>query len=219
MYLKNVEKWLKHSLKKRISINTGMLVAFLITGFLGFTGEAFAKADMNEFRKRLASDFGKADSSATNFGSGYFQSNNLNDQFNVVMGSQGDNMQLSFVNGRFNSVLGPASYIGFKRKDIIIDSEVEDRGIRRMHGPDYDPKGKNWYSFDEGDILRNVKFKRHGLGHKYIDGYDENGKEIRIKQGEFVKYIKLKNARDLYIDGNLKDSVFRVNGFFFGKVK
>lgn len=102
MYLKNVEKWLKHSLKKRISINTGMLVAFLITGFLGFTGEVFAKKDMEEFKKRLASDFAKADSSATNFGSGYFQSNNLSDQFNVVLGSQGEDMQLSFVNGRFN---------------------------------------------------------------------------------------------------------------------
>ena len=218
MYLKNVEKWLKHSLKKRISINTGMLVAFLITGFLGFTGEAFAKEDMNEFRKRLASDFAKADSSATNFGSGYFQSNNLSDQFNVVLGSQGEDMQLSFVNGRFNSIVGPSNYVGFTRKDVIIDSEVNNNGVRMLHMPDFDPNGDTWYQFREGDILKNVTFtSEYTLGKKYIEGYDKEGKLIRVNKGDHIDYIKLKEDRKLYLKGNLKESLMAINGYFFSR--
>ncbi|AYV95545.1 YadA-like family protein [Fusobacterium necrophorum] len=218
MYLKNVEKWLKHSLKKRISINTGMLVAFLITGFLGFTGEVFAKKDMEEFKKRLASDFAKADSSATNFGSGYFQSNNLSDQFNVVLGSQGEDMQLSFVNGRFNSIVGPSNYVGFTRKDVIIDSEVNNNGVRMLHMPDFDPNGDTWYQFREGDILKNVTFtSEYTLGKKYIEGYDKEGKLIRVNKGDHIDYIKLKEDRKLYLKGNLKESLMAINGYFFSR--
>ncbi|CAL7869143.1 YadA-like family protein [Fusobacterium necrophorum] len=218
MYLKNVEKWLKHSLKKRISINTGMLVVFLITGFLGFTGEVFAKKDMEEFKKRLASDFAKADSSATNFGSGYFQSNNLSDQFNVVLGSQGEDMQLSFVNGRFNSIVGPSNYVGFTRKDVIIDSEVNNNGVRMLHMPDFDPNGDTWYQFREGDILKNVTFtSEYTLGKKYIEGYDKEGKLIRVNKGDHIDYIKLKEDRKLYLKGNLKESLMAINGYFFSR--
>ncbi|MBR8721794.1 hypothetical protein IX325_000095 [Fusobacterium necrophorum subsp. funduliforme] len=218
MYLKNVEKWLKHSLKKRISINTGMLVAFLITGFLGFTGEAFADESMKEFKKRTAADVIKLKSSAINLNSGAFQSENLKDQFNVLIGSQGDNFQLSYVNGRFNSVIGPSNYIGFKRKDIILDSEVNDNGVRMIHMPDFDPAGKTWYQFSEGDILKNVKFTNYVAGGKdYVEGYDENGNLKRYKLNEEIKYLRLKENRKLYLTGSLKDSLMAINGYFFRK--
>ena len=218
MYLKNVEKWLKHSLKKRISINTGMLVAFLITGFLGFTGEAFADKSMEEFKKRTAADVIKLKSSAINLNSGAFQSENLKDQFNVLIGSQGDNFQLSYVNGRFNSVIGPSNYIGFKRKDIILDSEVNDNGVRMIHMPDFDPAGKTWYQFSEGDILKNVKFTNYVAGGKdYVEGYDENGNLKRYKLNEEIKYLRLKENRKLYLTGSLKDSLMAINGYFFRK--
>ncbi|EYD69773.1 hypothetical protein FNF_02736 [Fusobacterium necrophorum subsp. funduliforme B35] len=218
MYLKNVEKWLKHSLKKRISINTGMLVAFLITGFLGFTGEALADESMKEFKKRTAADVIKLKSSAINLNSGAFQSENLKDQFNVLIGSQGDNFQLSYVNGRFNSVIGPSNYIGFKRKDIILDSEVNDNGVRMIHMPDFDPAGKTWYQFSEGDILKNVKFTNYVTGGKdYVEGYDENGNLKRYKLNEEIKYLRLKENRKLYLTGSLKDSLMAINGYFFRK--
>ncbi|MCI7344304.1 MAG: YadA-like family protein [Fusobacterium necrophorum] len=218
MYLKNVEKWLKHSLKKRISINTGMLVAFLITGFLGFTGEAFADKSMEEFKKRTAADVIKLKSSAINLNSGAFQSENLKDQFNVLIGSQGDNFQLSYVNGRLNSVVGPSNYVGFKRKDIILDSEVNSNGVRMIHMPDFDPAGKTWYQFSEGDILKNVVFSDKVTGGKdYIEGYDKEGKVIRVKKGEKIDYIRLKENRKLYLTGSLKDSLMAINGYFFRK--
>ncbi|CAL7916673.1 YadA-like family protein [Fusobacterium necrophorum] len=218
MYLKNVEKWLKHSLKKRISINTGMLVAFLITGFLGFTGEAFADKSMEEFKKRTAADVIKLKSSAINLNSGAFQSENLKDQFNVLIGSQGDNFQLSYVNGRLNSVVGPSNYVGFKRKDIILDSEVNSNGVRMIHMPDFDPAGKTWYQFSEGDILKNVVFSDKVTGGKdYIEGYDKEGKVIRVKKGKKIDYIRLKENRKLYLTGSLKDSLMAINGYFFRK--
>ncbi len=218
MYLKNVEKWLKHSLKKRISINTGMLVAFLITGFLGFTGEAFADESMKEFKKRTAADIVKLKSSAINLNSGAFQSENLKDQFNVLMGSQGDNFQLSYVNGRLNSVVGPSNYVGFKRKDIILDSEVNNNGVRMIHMPDFDPAGKTWYQFSEGDILKNVKFTNYVTGGKdYVEGYDENGNLKRYNLNEEIKYLRLKENRKLYLTGSLKDSLMAINGYFFRK--
>lgn len=218
MYLKNVEKWLKHSLKKRISINTGMLVAFLITGFLGFTGEAFADKSMEEFKKRIASDPIRLHSSAINLNSGAFQSASMKDQFNVLLGSQGDNFQLSYVNGRLNSTVGPSNYIGFKRKDIILDSEVRNNGVRMLHMPDFDPKGNTWYQFSAGDILKNVTFSDHVVGGKnYIEGYDKDGNLIHVNKGEKIDYIRLKENRKLYLSGNLKDSLMAINGYFFRK--
>ncbi|CAL7904420.1 YadA-like family protein [Fusobacterium necrophorum] len=218
MYLKNVEKWLKHSLKKRVSINTGMLVAFLITGFLGFTGEAFADESMKEFKKRGAADILKLKSSTANLNSGFFQDENLSDQFNVVSGSMGDNMQLSYVNGRFNSVHGPSNYVGFKRKTVIYDRETFDDGVRKLHGPDYDPKGNDWYWFNKGEVLKNVDFtKEFTAGKKYIEGYDKDGREIRYNVGEHIDYIRLKENRRLYLSGNLKESLFNINSYFFKK--
>ncbi|WP_261791110.1 YadA-like family protein [Fusobacterium necrophorum] len=218
MYLKNVEKWLKHSLKKRISINTGMLVAFLITGFLGFTGEALADESMQKFKWRIASDILKLKSSTVNLNSGFYQDEGLGDQFNVISGSQGDNMQLSYVNGRFNTVTGPSNYVGFKRKTVIIDSEVSDDGRRMIHGPNFDPKGNTYYWFNKGDILQNVTFSAKFLGGQdFIEGIGKNGEVVRYNVGDKIDYIKLTENRRLYLSGNLKDSLFNINSYFFKK--
>ena len=115
-------------------------------------------------------------------------------------------------------MIGPSNYIGFKRKDIILDSEVNDNGVRMIHMPDFDPAGKTWYQFSEGDILKNVVFSDKVTGGKdYIEGYDKEGKVIRVKKGEKIDYIRLKENRKLYLTGSLKDSLMAINGYFFRK--
>lgn len=213
------KKWGLSVSKRTDGMKRAVLAALLVTSVASVPlFQSSADESMEQYRKRTATDIARMNSSTVNLNSAFFQSNDLSDQFNVVTGSQGDNMQLSYVNGRLNTVTGPANYVGFKRKPIIIDSEVSNDGLRMIHGPNFDPKGNTWYQFTKGDILQNVTFTKEFLGgKKYIEGIGKDGKTVRYNVGDKIEYLKLTKNRKLYLSGNLKDSLFNINSYFFNK--